>query len=115
MKAKILALAIGWMAMAGGLMAQNADKMGSDPTACAKYQSLYQEFYKQGNYKDAMPWWVLAVQTCPKYSKNLYIHGVKMFEDRIEKESDAKKKNILVDSLLLVYDMRITNFGDDAR
>lgn len=115
MKAKTLALAIGWMALAGGLAAQNTDKMGSDPNACAKYQSLYQEFYKQGNYKDAMPWWILAVQTCPRYSKNLYIHGVKMFEDKIEKETDPKKQSVLVDSLLWVYDTRITYFGEDAR
>lgn len=115
MKAKILALAIGWMAMAGGLLAQNADKMGSDPNACAKYQSLYIEFFKQGNYKDAMPWWKLAVQTCPKYSKNLYLHGVKMFEEKIEKETDPKKQSVLIDSLFWVYDLRIVHFGEDAR
>jgi tetratricopeptide (TPR) repeat protein len=115
MKAKILALAIGWMAMAGGLMAQATDKMGSDPNACAKYQSLYVEFFKQGNYKDAMPWWKLAMQTCPRSSKNLYLHGVKMFEDKIEKETDPKKQSVLVDSLLWVYDTRIVYFGDDAR
>jgi tetratricopeptide (TPR) repeat protein len=115
MKAKILALTIGCITMAGSLMAQNSDKMGSDPNACAKYISLYQEFYKQGNFKDAMPWWSLAVQTCPKYSKNLYLHGVKMFEDKIEKETDAKKQSVLIDSLLWVYDTRITYFGDDAR
>ncbi|MFA5815790.1 MAG: tetratricopeptide repeat protein [Bacteroidales bacterium] len=115
MKAKILALAIGWMAMAGGLMAQITDKLGSDPDACKKYQSLYVEFFKQGNYKDAMPWWKLAVQTCPKYSKNQYMHGVKMFEYKIEKETDPKKKPVLIDSLLWVYDLRIQYFGDDAR
>lgn len=115
MKAKILALAMGWMAMAGSLLAQNTDKMGSDPNACAKYVSLYQEFHKQGNYKDAMPWWLLAVQTCPKYSKNLYIHGVKMFESKIENETDPKKQSVLIDSLLWVYDLRIANFGDDPR
>lgn len=115
MKAKILALAIGWTAMAGGLMAQNADKMGSDPNACAKYQSLYVEFFKQGNYKDAMPWWRLAMETCPRYSKNMYLHGVKMFEDKIEKETDPKKQAVLVDSLLWVYDTRIVYFGDDPR
>jgi tetratricopeptide (TPR) repeat protein len=115
MKAKIFALALGLMVMNAGLMAQNADKMGSDPTNCAKYISLYQEFHKQGNYKDAMPWWILAVQTCPKYSKNLYLHGVKMFEDKIEKETDPKKQSVLIDSLLWVYDLRITHFGDDSR
>ena len=115
MKAKILTLAIGWMAMAGGLMAQATDKMGSDPNACAKYQSLYVEFYKQGNFKDAMPWWSLAMQTCPKYSKNMYLHGVKMFEDKIEKEADPKKQYVLVDSLFWLYDTRIVYFGDDAK
>jgi tetratricopeptide (TPR) repeat protein len=114
MKARILALATGLMAMAGGLMAQN-NKMGSDPTACAKYLSLYQEFYKQGNYKDAMPWWKLAVETCPKSSKNLYIRGVIMFEDKIKSEKDPKKQAVLIDSLLWVYDLRIEHFGDDAR
>ncbi len=115
MKAKILALTMGLMVMAGGLMAQNADKMGSDPNACAKYQSLYQEFYKQGNFKDAMPWWKLSLATCPRYSKNMYIHGVKMFVDKVEKETDPKKQSVLIDSLLWVYDQRIEFFGDDAR
>lgn len=115
MKAKILALAMGWMAMAGGLVAQNADKMGSDPNACLKYQSLYVEFYKQGNFKDAMPWWNLAMQTCPKYGKNQYLHGVKMFEDRIKKETDPNKQSVLIDSLLGIYDTRILHFGDDTK
>lgn len=115
MKAKILALTIGWMAMAGGLMAQTTDKMGNDPNNCAKYNSLYEEFFKQGNYKDAMPWWKLAIQTCPKYSKNLYIRGVKMFEDKLDNETDVKKKSILIDSLFWVYDLRIQYFGEDVR
>lgn len=115
MKAKISALAIGWIMMAGSLMAQNSEKLGSDPDACLKYQSLYQEFYKQGNYKDAMPWWKLAIATCPKYSKNLYIHGENMFEAKISKETDPKKRALLIDSLLWVYDLRIENFGDDTR
>ncbi len=115
MKAKTLALTIGLMAFAGGLFAQSADKTGSDRDACLKYQSLYQEFYKQGNYKDAMPWWKLALKACPRYSKNMYIHGVKMFEDKIEKETDPKKQSVLIDSLLWVYDLRIENFGDDPR
>jgi len=115
MKAGILAFLVEWMVMAAGLQAQNSEKMGSDSAACGKYQSLYQDFYQQGKYKEAMPWWKLAVQTCPRYSKNLYIHGVKLFEDKINKETDPKKRSVLVDSLLWVYDTRIVNFGDDPR
>ncbi|MCX6223169.1 MAG: tetratricopeptide repeat protein, partial [Bacteroidia bacterium] len=53
--------------------------------------------------------------TCPKSSKNLYIRGVTMFEDKIEKETDPKKQSVLIDSLLWVYDLRILHFGDDPR
>ncbi|MFA6481625.1 MAG: tetratricopeptide repeat protein [Bacteroidales bacterium] len=115
MKAKFFAFAVGMMTMAGGLMAQATDKMGSDPESCAKYLSLYQEFFKQQNYKDAMPWWKLALQTCPKSTKNLYIRGVTMFEDKVEKENDPKKKSVLIDSMLWIYDQRIIYFGDDPK
>lgn len=112
---KILAIAILMMATAGGLNAQSADKMGSDPESCAKYNSLYSEPYKQGNFTEAIYWWRLALQTCPASYKNLYIRGAVMFQTRIENESDPRKKSSLVDSLLWVYDQRILYFGDDAK
>lgn len=115
MKLKFLALALGCMAIAADVTAQNNGKSGNDPVACEKYQSKYQSLYQQGDFRAAMPWWNLALQTCPRYSKNLYKQGVKMFENEINSEPDARRKDILIDSLLWVYDQRINYFGDDTR
>lgn len=113
MNSKFLALIFGWLAITGNLAAQNAGKQGNDLSACSKYQSNYQNFYQLGDFRKAMPWWILAQTACPGSSKNLYIHGVKMFEEKIEQETDPKKRNILIDSLLWVYDCRIKYFSDD--
>ncbi|HBB92019.1 MAG TPA: hypothetical protein DC042_09945 [Bacteroidales bacterium] len=110
MKARILALTLVLIGLSASLMAQR--DMGSDPTACGKYQTLYGEFYKQKNYADAMPWWLKALEACPKFSKNLYMAGETMFRDKIEKETDPKKRSVLIDSLLWVFDKRIEYYTD---
>jgi len=113
MKTRFLILALGLMGFSSGLMAQR--DTGSDANACLKYQTLYGEFYKQGSYADAMPWWRKAIEVCPKFSKNLYIHGEKMFREKIEKETDPKKKEVLIDSLMWVFDKRIEYFSNDPK
>ncbi len=115
MKLKFLNLALGLLASTVYLSAQPFAKMGNDSAAFSRYQALYQDFYRQADFRQAMPYWVLAQKTCPSCSKSLYIHGVKMFEDKIENETDAGKKDLLIDSLLWVYDTRISCFGDDPQ
>ncbi len=112
MNLKFLAL-FGWLAITGSLAAQSTGKQGNDLTNCSKYQSNYQNFYQQGDFRSAMPWWILAQQACPGSSKILYIHGAKMFEEKIDKEEDTRKRTLLIDSLLWVYDCRIKYFSDD--
>jgi len=82
-----------------------------DSVVCVESTSLYVEFYKQKNYKDAKGPWLLAVQHCPKSSKNLYIKGASMYKKFIAKEKDAAKKALLVDTLMWIYDHRIINYG----
>lgn len=96
--------------------AQNG-KFGNTPedsVDCVKNLSLYQEFFKQGNYADAIGPWRTAVKLCPKYSTSLYINGAKMYKAFVEKEKDKAKRDKLIDTLELVYDMRILNFGDSG-
>jgi tetratricopeptide (TPR) repeat protein len=38
-----------------------------------------------------------------------------MFRDKIEKETDAKKKSVLIDSLMWVFDKRIEYFSNDPK
>src|SRR3972149_833588 len=89
-------------------------KYGKDSTErleCVKNSSLYAEYVKQDNFKDAFPFWSIVYNICPQSSRNIYINGVKIFKDFVEKEVDPVKKNIYFDSLMNVYDKRIAYFG----
>lgn len=85
-----------------------------DSVTCIQSLSLYQEFVKNKSYTDAYGPWRVAVQTCPASSKGLYQNGANMLKDFIKQEKDEARKARLIDSLYLVYDMRITHFGEEA-
>lgn len=86
----------------------------ADSMACVTNLSLYIEFFKQGNYADAVKGWREAVKICPKSTESLWINGGKMYTDFIEKEKDAVKKDKLIDSLMWIYDQRIVHFGNEG-
>lgn len=91
------------------------ERFGADSARCVENLSLYKEFVKQKNYKDALNGWRVVFDICPQSSRNIYSDGVKIFTWMISKEKDAAKKDKYVDSLLLVYDKRIEFFGDNAK
>ncbi|MBK9146451.1 MAG: hypothetical protein IPM12_01375 [Flavobacteriales bacterium] len=102
-------------AASNGLFAQG--KYGATPAdsaECVKNISLFQESMKQGRFGDAYGPYRMLLQVCPAYSKSLYQNGGKMLGDFIAKEKEASRKERLIDSLLLNYDMRITHFGERA-
>lgn len=100
-----------------GLKPHQNPKYGADSAArvaCAKNISLYSEFYKQGNYKDALNPWRKVFNGCPKASKNTYIKGANILKHIIAKEKDAAKKEAYIDTLMMIYDQRLENFGQKA-
>ena len=90
-------------------------KYGTDSVKCLISKSLYTGFYNNGNYKDALGPWNDVLRICPKSSRNTYNHGVKMFRIRIQNETDIVKKEQLIDSLSIIYDMRVKYFGNDLK
>ncbi len=84
---------------------------GEDSIRCIKNISLYREYYKQKNYADANEPWKVVYMECPKASKNIYIDGIKMIKASIKKSESDEQKELLVDSLLNIYDKRIKYFG----
>ena len=92
-------------------------KYGPDSAAreaCAMHISLYGEFYKQKNYKDAVNDWRKVFQNCPAASKNTFIRGATIYKSLIKDEKDAAKKNALVDTLMMIYDQRIVYFKQEG-
>lgn len=72
--------------------------------------SMYNEFYKQGDFKSTLPAWRKLYDNYPKSTLNLYIHGALMYESFIEKATDKNEKAALLDSLMKIYDRRIKYF-----
>jgi tetratricopeptide (TPR) repeat protein len=112
MKKNILILNLS-VILSGSAIAQKYDygKTPEDSTNCVKNYSLYNEYFKQSNFTEAMPSFENTLKYCPKLSKSLYQNGAKMYADLIEKETDAAKKQVLIDKQLALYDLRIEHFG----
>ena len=55
--------------------------------------TLYNEFYKQENYKSAFPHWKKIYHKYPKSTLNLYIHGANIYEKFIEEAATEEEKD----------------------
>lgn len=72
--------------------------------------TMYDQFYKQKDYKSALAPWRLMFRKYPKSSPNIYIHGANMYAAFIESATDQAAKDAYVDTLMSVYDQRIKYF-----
>ncbi len=60
--------------------------------------------------------WRKVFFSCPKASKNMYMpDGVRMYTTLAQKETDAVKKQAYIDTVMMIYDRRIENFGEESR
>jgi len=84
---------------------------GQDSINCIKNLSLYREFFKHNNYKDAITPWRQVFGECPAASERMYVEGITMYRKSIESSSDPNRKEQLIDTMLLIYDRRIEYFG----
>lgn len=76
--------------------------------------SLFTEFYKQDDYKSALPHWKKLYSKYPKSTENIYIQGIKMYEDMIENADSPEEKSKNIDKLMEIYDKRIKYFNEEG-
>lgn len=86
-----------------------------DSVECVKNMNFYQEEYNKDNYDAALPLWSEALRICPKASINFYIRGRTIMRHRIDKLKDPAQKKAAIDSLLMLYDMRLEHFGNTIK
>lgn len=92
---------------------ESTGKYGKDSLQCVQNLSLYREFYKQKNYKDAYTPWQWVFCNCPESSLNIMIHGPYILYDEIKNTKDADRRQKLIDSLFIVYDTRMALYPKD--
>lgn len=121
MKTKLFSLLFSGFLAIGG-WAQDDSKYGSTPEEieeCKKNLSLYREYRDQGLVEQAMPFWRGAFEVCPKSAKTLYIDGARFYgdilDDIYEDSIKLDERNAYLDTLMLIYDKRIENFGEEGK
>ena len=88
---------------------------GQDSINCIKNLSLYREFFKHSNYKDAIMPWRNVFGECPAASERMYVEGITMYRKFIESSSNPQRQEQLIDTLLMIYDRRIEYFGSKGK
>jgi tetratricopeptide (TPR) repeat protein len=92
-------------------------KWPEDGTARAKAEEskvLYEDYLKTGEVKKAVVPLNWLLTNVPQLHSSLYINGAEVFDKLAKQEKDAARKKVYVDSLMIVYDMRIKNCGEEG-
>lgn len=109
---KIVALAFGICLMGGAASAQTIEsKYGVDSAKTIINASIYTEFVKQKNYKDALPAWRYVFLNAPKFQMTTYVRGEEIMSNLFQQTKNPG----YLDTLMMVYDQRIKYFGNHAR
>ena len=75
---------------------------------------LYSDAVKNGHYKQAIAPHQWLLKNAPNLNTSIYIQGAELYDKLADQEKDAAKKQVYVDSLMLIYDMRIQYCGEEA-
>ncbi|CAN5305925.1 hypothetical protein BH09BAC1_BH09BAC1_06100 [soil metagenome] len=103
--------ALGFQAAVAQTEVPCTPEWGANPDKAQEAASLYGEFYKQGNYKDALPYLKIVWQTAPGARQNTYINGITIYKDLLAKTTDEKLKNGYIDTIMMLYNGRIRCFN----
>lgn len=82
---------------------------GEDSIRCLKNISIYTEYVKTNNFKDAYEPWKAVFTEAPYAQVGTYTNGAKILRWMIANEKDATKQQALFDELMTVYDQYIAN------
>lgn len=113
MKSSILGLAIVLLTSVAAWSQCKEVKWPENRAKAEESVAIYSDALKQGNYRGATASLQWMLTNAPQWQTKLYIDGTEIYNKLATAEKDPVKKQVLVDSLLMLYDMRITNCGDE--
>jgi tetratricopeptide (TPR) repeat protein len=89
-------------------------KWPEDKAKAEEQVAIYGDAMKQGNFRGATSGIQWMLVNAPQWNTKLYIEATEVYNKLATAEKDPIKKQVLVDSLMMLYDMRITNCGDEV-
>ena len=116
MKSNIQVLWLAGLLMLPVFGAKAQSKYGADSAACVQNLSLYRDDYNKKKYDDAYPNWRSVVESCPKASKNTFVHGPVILEYKIKNAKAAKDTaayNSFIQELFDLFELRAKCYPED--
>jgi len=91
----------------------NDYKWPQDQAKAEKYVEVYDAAYKDQNYKGATAGIQWMINHAPQWHTKLYVSAADTYDKLASQELDPSTKQKYVDSLMLIYDLRIKNCGEE--
>ena len=116
MKSKIIIAGLAVMLGLSGLANAQCKEWnwGDNPDVSKEKYVLHNDLVKAEQYKEAIPAHNWLLENTPDLQRAIYINGEKIYSKLADDEKDEAQKAIYVDSLMLIYDMRIKYCGETA-
>ena len=85
---------------------------GPDSTECRQKLSFYREYVRAGDIISAVPSWRVAMALCPRdVNQLLFSDGQTILKTLLQQPGvPVERRNEMVDSIILLYDIRIENY-----
>lgn len=113
MRSAFLGLVLTFSAMAGYSQCKDF-KWPEDKAKAEEQVALYDDAKTQKNFRAAVAPLQWMLKNAPQWNTKLYIDATDIYNNLATAEKDAARKQVLVDSLMMLYDLRITNCGDEV-
>jgi len=114
MKSSVLALVFVFLASVAALSQCKEVKWPENRAKAEECVAIYSDALKQGNYRGSVACLQWMLTNAPQWQTKLYIDGTEIYNKLASAEKNPAKKQELVDSLMMLYDMRVTNCGDEV-
>ncbi len=106
------------VAMAQDFSAPQYAKWGDTPEE--RQQNILRSSYlkeelNNRNYDAAARYFQELVAARPAATVNAYKYGVRLYRAKVNRATSVAQKKAMVDSLMLVYDLRVQHFGNDPK
>lgn len=89
-------------------------KWPENKSKAEEQHAIYSDAMKQGNFRHAVPGIQWFLKNAPNWNTKLYIDAADVYNKLASAEKDPAKKQVLVDSLMWIYDQRIAICNDEV-
>lgn len=86
----------------------------ADKAKAEEQAAIYGDALRQQNYRGAVPGIQWFLKNAPNWNTKLYVDAAEVYNKLAAAEKDPAKKQVLVDSLMWIYDERVKTCGDEV-